>query len=188
MTAFEYITVAFSFVLGFGITRLLAACIVVFRARDRLQLHWVPFVWAAAIFVTQIQFWWAIFDLSSLLASWTLAQYLSLLALTLLLFVAGALILPISVDNDLSSLVDDFDKNGRWALIVLGGFHVLATWANWYFWNHSPHSLLGYLSAALLVTIALFLVSKNSAVRGFLSVAYFLQTVNALIVFSPQAY
>lgn len=188
MTAFEYITVAFSFVLGFGITRQLAASVSVFRARDHFELHWVPLVWAGAVFVTQIQFWWALFELSSIFDAWTLAQYLSLLGLALLLFVAGALILPLSVEPGQATLLDDFDKNGRWALIFLCGFHLLANWANWHFWDTSPNSPTGYISAGLLASIVIFLVSKNQALRAILTVAYFAQTVNALVVFSPSAY
>ena len=92
--AFEFISVALSFVLGLGLTRLLLAAVNVFRSRRRLKFDWIPLTWAAVIFLFQIQYWWAIFELSGLVENWTLLQFVTLLVMAMLLFVAGALVLP----------------------------------------------------------------------------------------------
>jgi hypothetical protein len=66
MTPFEFILVALSFVLGLGITRLLSSTVNIFRWRNELDIDWVPLVWAAVVFLFQIQYWWAIFELSEM--------------------------------------------------------------------------------------------------------------------------
>ncbi len=67
MSAFEYFSVALSFVLGLGLTRLLLGALYVFRARERQRVHWIPILWAASIFLFQIQYWWAVFELRVLI-------------------------------------------------------------------------------------------------------------------------
>ncbi|NIV49407.1 MAG: hypothetical protein GWN46_22710, partial [Gammaproteobacteria bacterium] len=46
MTAFEFLSVALSFVLGLAVTLLLTSLLSAFRARHKTKLDWVPFVWA----------------------------------------------------------------------------------------------------------------------------------------------
>jgi len=72
MKVFEFISVALSFVIGLGIAHLLTAIVALFRSRKQVQLHWMPFVWAAMVFLWMIQYWWGIFELSLIIKNWAL--------------------------------------------------------------------------------------------------------------------
>ena len=94
MTPFEFVTVAVSFILGLGVTQLLSAAVATFRARHRLHLEWLPLLWALSIFLWMFQFWRAIDELASIFDSWTTSRFVTVLSMAMLLFTAGALVLP----------------------------------------------------------------------------------------------
>ncbi len=119
MSAFEYLSVALSFVLGFGVTRLLLGAVSVFKSRRTRTPHWIPLVWAAAIFVYQLQFWWALFELNETIPVWTHVAFVTAMAHALLLFVAGALALPVSDNGEPATLIDYFEQDGRCGLCWL---------------------------------------------------------------------
>ena len=143
MDSFRWIAVALSMILGLGVTRLLSAFVAVFRSRRHSKLDWIPLAWAGCIFLWQLQFWWAIIELPGLIRVWTLGSFLTLVCLTLLLFVSAALVLPSSELAEKDSLAASFDRDGRWSLVSLSAYFVLAVVADWVFWNVSPMSRWG---------------------------------------------
>ncbi len=188
MSAFEYFSVALSFVLGLGLTRLLLGALYVFRARGRQTVHWVPVVWAASIFLFQIQYWWAVFELNTLIEVWTHGVFATLLGMTLLLFVAGALILPASDDQAKDDLFEYFREDGRWALIALSAYGAASIWTNWYLFDTSPLTWFGAVVAAFVVLpIAGFFSSKGRFLSG-LTIAFFLLIAWAYLALAPSAY
>lgn len=58
MTLFEFLSIGVSLVLGLGVTLLLTSLLAAFRARRRVRLDWIPFVWAAYVLAIQGQYWW----------------------------------------------------------------------------------------------------------------------------------
>lgn len=188
MTAFEFFSVALSFVLGLGITRLLLGALGVFRARHSRRPDWIPLTWGLSVLIYQIQYWWAIFELSTTIDTWTHARFLTMFSLALLLFVAGALVLPAANDRDHASLQDYFDADGRYALLALTAYSVLALWANWYLFAASPLSWIGALVATFAVTSTLAFFSRNRKMLGVLTVTYLLLAVIAYVLLAPTAY
>ena len=188
MTSFEYFSVALSFVLGLGITRLLVGALGVFRARRRQKVHWIPIVWAASIFILQIQFWWAIFELYGQIETWTHGVFGTLLLGAVLLFIAGALVFPASADQERSSLFEYFKEDGRWALLALAAYTAQSLWMNWYLFNTSPISVPG---AWIVVfgggSVAAFLAS-NRRLLGVITAAYLLIAIYAYFTFAPAQY
>ena len=188
MTSFEFFTVALSFVLGLGVTRLLLGGLGVFRARQRQKVHWIPIVWAVSIFLYQIQYWWAIFELKGLIETWTHGAFATLLSLAVLLFIAGALILPTSADQERESLFEYFDQNGRWALPALTAYMALAIWANWFLFGTS---LLSGMQALIVVIGGLALVafmSSNQRILGVSTVGNLFCSIYAYFALAPTEY
>ena len=188
MTAFEYFSVALSFVLGLGLTRLLLGALYVFRVRERQTVHWIPVLWAASIFLFQIQYWWAIFELKDLVVAWTHGVFVTLLVLALLLFVAGALVLPASDDHAKDDLHEYFQEDGRWALLAISAYAGLSLWANWYRFFVSPMTWVGAMVIVVgIVPIAAF-VASDRRVQGALTVAFLGLSVWAYLVLAPAEY
>lgn len=125
MSQFEVITITLSFVLGLSMSHILWAAAAVVRARRGLQLSWLPFLWAACIFFVHVQYWFAAFAVNTMIDVWTWSWYLQMLALGVLLFASGALILPSESQQRAGDLLEDFQENGRLGLIPLAGYHLL---------------------------------------------------------------
>jgi hypothetical protein len=188
METFHWISVILSLVLGLGITRLLSSAVAVFRSRKNVQLDWIPLVWGACIFLWQIQFWWAIIELAPKINTWTPVQFLALLGLPLLLFVAAALILPPAELQSGESLSEEFERDGRWALLFLSVYFFLATGENWYFWNTPPFTRPGFINLTLAVIPLSFLAITSRKLRCALTIFYAVISLIAAWAESPHAY
>jgi hypothetical protein len=187
MTAFKFVSVTLSMLLGLGVTRLLTGLVGVFQSRAHVKVRWPPLVWAGAIFIAQIQFWWAVIELDHSVTVWTLGRFASLLVLPLLLFLASALVLPSAstVEEDLEVF---FERDGRWALACLSLYALVAMVANAWFFRTSPLSVSGAFLAVEAALPLIYLRAKSSTLRGWVTASYFAVVVVAAWVVSPHAY
>ncbi len=186
--SFRWIAVALSMLLGIGVTRLLAAGVSVFRSRTHARLDWIPLVWAVCVFLWQIQFWWAIVELGSIVEVWTLDRFLLLVALALSLFVAAALVLPpneLAPGDDLRAA---FERDGRWALVALSLYFVLALLVDWKLWSISPWSVEGAYLAALIVLPIVAIAARRRRTQALVALAYLPLSVAAALHLSPSSY
>ena len=188
MTAFEFFSVALSLVLGLGLTRLLLGGRYVFLARRRQRAHWIPIAWAISIFIFQIQYWWAVFALQSSIETWTHGKFVSLLLAAILLFIAGALILPTSDDGERDDLLEYFEQDGRWALLAIAAYAALSMWVNWFLFDESPVSSVGMIVVVVgLTSLAAFMV-RNRHIRGVLTAGFLIVAVWGFRVLAPAGY
>lgn len=186
--AFRLISVALSIVLGLGITRLLGASVAVFRMRHAVAIDWLPLAWAGCIFVWQLQFWWAIIELPQLVGTWTLPEFLFLLALPLLLFLAAALVLPPAELPPGESLGGVFASDGRWALVPLAAYFLVATLADALFWGLPFLSLAAALNVVLAALPVAFLALPGRPARAAITLAYVALTLVGAWYQSPAEY
>jgi hypothetical protein len=187
MGAFKYVSVTLSLLLGLGVTRLLTGVVGVFQARSRATVRWVPLVWAAAIFITQLQFWWAIIELETLVKTWTIGHFASLLLLPLLLFVASALVLPQTLDAE-EDLATFFERDGRWGLVCLSAYSVLAIGANALLFDAGPLSWAGAVLAVEAALPAVYLAAKSERVRAGTTITYLFAVVAGAWMVSKHSY
>lgn len=150
MEAFHWIVVPISTILGLAIARVLTSYVATFKVRRRIRFDWLPLVVAGVVLGEGLQFWWALLELSTQ-PSWSLAAFTLLVAMAMCLFTAAAIVVPSEADSDMRLA---FENDGRWALVALAGFHVLAIFANrWLFGVplRSPLQILLGILAALCV-------------------------------------
>jgi hypothetical protein len=184
---FEFISVALSFVIGLGVTHLLSAFVRVFLNRKRMRVDWIPMAWAFSIFASMIQYWWAVFELASL-EVWPIGHFLAFLGMALLLFVAGALVLPAALFGEAEDLGDIFEEHGRWGLVVLSAYTMTVLVGNAVFWGSSPFSAVG-LRTMILAGLPLgVVIARGRTVRGLITVSYLGLWVIAAWQASPAAY
>lgn len=188
MDSFRWIAVALSMILGLGITRLLASFVAAFRSRRHSSLDWIPLVWAFCIFIFQLQFWWAIMELPSLVQVWTLGSFLSLVGLTLLLFISAALILPPDELQEQETLQAEFQADGRWALIALSMYFVLALFVDWLLWDMTPGTHGTSTLLPLIVLPLLFLLCHSRRAQVVVTLAYLALGVWSSLSMSPAYY
>jgi len=188
MNAFQSVWIAPSIILGIGLTRLLSDAIVVFRSRSHARLDWVPLVWAGCIFIWQVQYLWAVIELPNMVKNWTLVDFLLLLGLSLLLFVAAALVLPDSELRQGQTHTESFRRDDRWALLALSGWACVAIFANWVLFRLSFLSYESGLLAAVAVLPGVFLAVPSRRTREAITLLNLALTLWTAREFSPKSY
>ena len=93
MTPFEHLAVLISIVLGLGLTQLLMSAHRLVQARERVTFYWLPVAWAAILFVSLIEWWWASFGLRTQTV-WNFFYFLFILLSPVSLYLAAAFALP----------------------------------------------------------------------------------------------
>ncbi len=188
MDTFRWLAVALSMLLGLGVTRLLTSAVLVFKARNHTKLDWIPFIWAFCIFLWQIQFWWGIIELSTMVHVWKLSHFITLLCLPLLLFLAAALIFPMSETYQKETFKESFEENGKWALVALSGYFILAVFVDWLFWNMSPVSFDGFLLMFLSILPLFFIFNSSRKIKVMITITYVFLSMIAMLDLSRSSY
>ncbi len=119
---FTIVATVISMVLGLSVTRLLTGLVTIFRIRRKSSMDWVPLAWSSILFIMQLQYWWAINQLSALRQTFQFSEFIFLVLTTLMLFVTAALILPSRGEDEDQGLRLYFEQDGRFALISLSAF------------------------------------------------------------------
>ncbi|WP_300364537.1 hypothetical protein [Hydrogenimonas sp.] len=188
MRIFEYVVAALLLIIGLGITQLLNDAVQTFRLRHKIQLHWIPLVWAGLVFLWQMQFIWASFELDLLIKSWTAFKFAMLLFMALLLFVSGALIVPKTSDDQGGDAWEQFLDDGRWALVALASFFFLAFFSNPLLFNVPlwiPGNVLEFFMGLFLILVQF---STNEKIWKWATVAYTIVSLVAIGLLSPVEY
>jgi len=175
-------------ILGIGVTRLLSSAVMIVRNRTDFQLDLLPLAWSAFVFIAQIQFWWAIIELSTIMKAWTLASFLALLSMPLLLFIAAALVLPHEPRPRDLDLRDSFQRDGRIALIALALYNSIACAVDAAWWSRDFVNLQGAMLIALAILPVLVFFASRRWVQWSITAAYALLLIVSDIEVSPSAY
>lgn len=120
MSGFELITITFSFIVGLGVAQLLRSLSEVIRYRDRVRMHWMPLVAATMILYFQVQFWFGLAVVNANLEVWSWPIYALFLGVAVLVFLAGATVLPYGQEMERGDLLEDYISRGRISMVFLG--------------------------------------------------------------------
>lgn len=151
MSNFPIVATVLSMILGLSVTRLLLGMLTVFRIRRTAASDWVALVWAAMLFTTQLQFWWAVNALPAIKVTFTFLEFLLLVLLALSLFVSAALLLPSRSEDEQNGLRIYFEEDGRYALLSLSTYFILGFIVNMTFFQASPIALWGVLDVLMVL-------------------------------------
>jgi len=187
MSGFEILTITFSFIVGLGVAQLLQSVAHVAREKGQIRLHWIPFSIAAIILFFQVQFWFGLVVVNSLMDQWSWPVYSLMLVLAILIFLSGATVLPPPASAEHDSLIDDFEMRGRISLVFLAGYLVGWIVVGVLFWI--PALLHLALVNGLFAIVALFIYGSSDArVRKMLHLILIVMTVyGALTVWTTPS-
>jgi hypothetical protein len=93
MSAFDYLTILTSIVLGLAIANVLTRLATVITARERVDFYWPPVAWGIWLFFIAVQHWWAEWGVRHT-PQWSFGAFLLELLVPVDLFILSALILP----------------------------------------------------------------------------------------------
>jgi len=187
MTIFNYVTAILMLIIGLGLTHLLGDVVYAFQDRRRTRLHWLPMVWAAIVFSEQMQFLWGVYELKDLIREWSSFAFLSILLLALLLFVAGALVVP----RDNQEGTDGWElflENGRWSLAVLACYCLVAFIINPVFFGISIFALYNLFNLVLCTLLILILFARTKRLWTLGTIVFAVASAISIILLSPAVY
>lgn len=123
MTPFEYLSVLISIILGLGLTHLLSAVRELIQKRGRVRFYWLALVWAALIFMTQVQWWWGIYELR-VNTTWNFFSFFFLLLAPVSMYLTAGMVLPDIEGDEECDLKSYYYRNHGWifGLTATGNF------------------------------------------------------------------
>ncbi len=95
MTAFDYITVLISIILGLGITQIMTGVADLVHQWDKVKLYWPHLIWIVLVFILHIMEWWETYQLQ-VFNSWRLPFFLFLSLYPVNLFILARILFPFS--------------------------------------------------------------------------------------------
>ncbi len=172
MYSFQIIATVLSMVLGLSVTRLLLGLVTVFRIRDTAPIDWVPLAWSGILFLFQLEFWWAINQLPSLKQGFDFGEFVFLVLLTLMLFLSAALLLPSRSEDEKDGLRLYFEKDGRYALMSLAVFLILAAIVNIMFYKEPALGEASILDIPMIILPIVAFLSRERKIYAGITALY----------------
>jgi hypothetical protein len=126
MTAFEYVSVFISVILGLGITQALTGIADLIHQSKRVRIFWPHLVWIALVIIMHVQEWWVTFDLRSL-PSWRLPTFLFVMLYPITLFILARLLFPFGLQDEVIDLKGFYFENYRRIFLFSALLALLAT-------------------------------------------------------------
>lgn len=185
MDTFRWLAVVLSTITGLGITRILSGFVSAFKLRRRARPDWLPLTIAAVILSEIMQFWWALAELLNR-SDWTVTDFLLLIALVMQLFLAAALITP--SDTEITEGPGFFERDGRYALLVLAIFHMTAIVTNHRLFGQSALSLGSLPIVALAVICLVAAATKRRRLQEAMALLYLVTSIVSIMIESPAGY
>ncbi len=112
ISAFEYVTVFISIILGLGVTQILTGIADLIHQNNRVKLYWPHVIWIFVVLVLHVQEWWVTFELRSY-GPWRLPVFLFILLYPIVLFVLARLLFPFGINEGEIDLKKFYFENYR---------------------------------------------------------------------------
>jgi hypothetical protein len=177
VSGFEILTITFSFIVGLGVAQVLRSVAFVARENRQISLHWIPFSVAAMILFFQVQFWFGLVVVNSLLVQWSWPIYGLMLLLAIFIFLSGATVLPHSLTSlGERGLKEDFETRGRISLVFLALYLVGWIGVGIMYWKPEFWHLVLVNGLFSIVAIVIY-GAPNPRIRTILHLALIAMTI-----------
>jgi hypothetical protein len=149
----------------------------VVRESGQVSLHWIPFSVAAMILFFQVQFWFGLAVINSLMDQWSWPVYSLMLMLAIFIFLSGATVLPHSLTSlGERGLKEDFETRGRVSLVFLALYLVGWIGVGILFWTPNMWQLV-VVNGLFALTAILIYAAPSARVRTVLHLALIAMTI-----------
>lgn len=112
ISAFEYVTVFISIILGLGVTQILTGIADLVHQNERVKIYWPHMVWVLLVLILHVQEWYITFELRTF-NGWRLPVFLFVLLYPIVLFITARLLFPFSYGEGTIDLREFYYKNYR---------------------------------------------------------------------------
>ena len=125
MSAFEYLSVLVSIIVGLALAHLLSSSARLMQMRHKMRLHATSLCWMAFLFLANIQIWWVGFDRRHD-TEWNFFPFLLYLAIPTTAFLLSYLIVPDLDDAEGADMQRNFEDNRSWFFALLAALPAIS--------------------------------------------------------------
>jgi hypothetical protein len=112
ISAFEYITVLISIILGMGITEILSSVGNVILRWEKVKLYWPHSILVLLVFVFHFQEWWVVFELRNY-PTWRLPVFLFIILYPVNLYILARILFPQMWEDNGTNLKEFYYEHYR---------------------------------------------------------------------------
>jgi hypothetical protein len=170
ISAFEYVSVFISIILGLGVTQILTGIADLIHQNDRVKIYWPHLVWVLLALVMHVQEWWVTFELRSY-GPWRLPIFLFVLLYPVVLFILARLLFPFGISEGTIDLKAFYFENYRRIFLFISILAFLSILDNLLIRKYLIEDLIG--PSVVLIVLSAIAFFKNSKPWLHKSVAIF---------------
>ena len=124
MSAFEFVTVLFSVIVGLAISHLLFALSELIEIFDRVKTYWINSMWFVTVFIWDVFSWWGMWELNNLPA-WNYTAFFLVIINLSGIYLMTTLVLPRASEKGVVDLRMHF-YTVRKVFFMLMGYNFLS--------------------------------------------------------------
>jgi len=159
ISAFEYVTVFISIILGLGVTQILTGIADLVHQSGRVKVYWPHLVWVLLVLILHVLEWYITFELRTFNA-WRFPVFLFVLLYPIVLFITARLLFPFGLSDEMIDLKEFYYKNYRKIFLFASILAFLSILDNLIMRSYLPEDFIGpSLVLILLFPTALFKIS-----------------------------
>ena len=112
MSAFEYLSVLISVIVGLSVSHLLTSAARLIQRRHRMRLYPPTLLWMATLFIVQIQIWWVAYQ-SRNAEEWSFFSFLGLLVIPVIGYLLCYVLVP-DLEEAGIDMRESYHQNRAW--------------------------------------------------------------------------
>lgn len=174
ISAFEYVTVFISIILGLGVTQIVTGVADLIHQKEKVKIYWPHVVWILLVLILHVQEWYITFELRTFNA-WRLPVFLFVLLYPIVLFVTARLLFPFGLSDDTIDLKEFYYKNYRKIFLFGAILALLSILDNLIMRTYQPEDLVG--PSLVLIMLSSLAIGKTSKPILHKFVALFMLTL-----------
>lgn len=168
ISAFEYVTVLISIVLGLGITQILTGVADLIHQSKRVRVYWPLMIWVLLVLVMHVQEWWVTYQLKNY-QPWRLPVFLFMMLYPINLFVLARLLTPVGLQEGTIDLKVFYEENYRKIFGFTAGLVLLALLDDVFIRSEAGANII--TKSTLLAALILLIRAKRLPHWGHVAIA-----------------
>lgn len=166
MSAFEFVTVFFSVVLGMAVAQLMTAIAELIENRHRVRSYWVQVVWVVTILVLQAQAWWGLWQLQAV-SEWNIVGFMLIVLYMAAIYLMSRLALPRPDDGaDRIDLRAHYYNVHRYFFSILLATSLLAVLLNVVLFKTNLLNPIQFVPYSFIAICAIAVWTRNPTYHG----------------------
>ncbi len=182
MSAFEYVSVFLSIILGLAVVNLLGGVSLILDQRVVARLYWIHMVWVVNMFSLITWVWWGNWQLNDVVAFSPL-HYLAMVLFSVTLYLMCGLLFPVR-GKEVEDFHAQFEMN-RSRFFLLGQALIIAAAIKGYVDRQviDEPDTVERLTALAVLSVGFFVAAKSNSARfhGGLALLFFLLTLRWIL-------